>query len=292
MARQRGVSRKKPAPEKEQKAPKKAAIVAKKPDPPKEERIILNPETGEEEVVSKYATYPQGIRYVAKMMYISGQAKPADIARRLDIPIGTIRSWQTRDRWTFLKRQVTRLANKDAVKAARRSMSKYVRDIDRGLNTILERLNDRLPMVKQEDQLSDEKSILQLILEVWRLKLALFRSLTYGTQGKVFYPHPTNLRFDGTEDDKTTLFGQNELDKIIDTIPEYLKEAAKFVIGMSPEDIDEEVYDALVIYLDDLEEHREQDKKERKRLRSDDEDDDLILGLDPVEELLEDDEED
>ncbi len=298
MVRQRGTSRKPrtktPAEPEVKHEDSKALVVAE----PKETRVVLNPETGETETIQKYSPYPQEIRYVAKMMYISGQARPADIARRLDIPIGTIRSWQTRDRWAFLKRQVTRLASKDAVKAARKSMGKYIRDIDSGLNALLTRLNTRLDSVVPEDFVKDEKSILHLILEVWRLKIAVFRSLTYGTQGKVFYPHPAHLRFDGTTDDEAAnkvLFGQTELDKILEAIPEYMKGAAKLVTGVSPEDIDDEdVYDALVMYLDELEDKREQDKTERRNRKkrvSEEDEDDLGLGIDPVEELLENDNE-
>jgi len=262
----------------------------------RQERVIIDPTSGASLVVKEYDKYPDAIRYVAKIMYISGQALPAEISKRFNISINTIRSWQKRDRWTFLKRQVTRLANKDAVKAARKAMSRYVTDIDRGLNDQLATLNTRLEAVDDDHKMKDEFLIIKTILEVWKIKLALFRGLTYGVHGKSFYPHPSNLQFDGTKDKSgVPLFGQTEMDKILGAVPDYMKNAAKFVTGMGPEDIDEDVLDALTIHLEDLKEAEEEaDKakaKKRRKLKSkneEEEDDDLLdLDLETVEELLE-----
>jgi hypothetical protein len=224
---------------------------------PKKTVAITNPETGEVLVRKTYEEYPEAFRYLAKMMYITGQAAPSEIANKLNIPINTIQSWQSRDKWTFLKRQVQRLANRDAVKAARRSMSVYVTDIDRGLNTLLTKLTDRLDNVTEADKITKEGDIVKYLLDIWRIKLQLVRTLTYGVQGQAFTPHPENMRFDGTTVDPTKgpLFSKNAVDGIIQGIPAYMQEAAKYVLGMSVEDFNEDVIDAVAIYLDELEKH-------------------------------------
>ena len=259
----------------------------------RQERVIIDPDSNESIVVKEYDKLPEALRYTAKIMYISGQALPAEISKRFNISIHTVRSWQKRDRWTFLKRQVTRLANKDAVKAARKAMSRYVRDIDRGLNDQLETLNTRLGDVPEENQMKDEYLIIRTILDVWKIKLALFRGLTYGVHGKAFYPHPSNLKLDGTDDPKKVpLFGQSELDQILGAVPGYMQGAAKFITGMGPEDIDEDVIDALTVHLEDLKEAAEEEEKAKAKRRrkskakTKEEEDIIDLDLDPVEELL------
>jgi DNA-binding transcriptional MerR regulator len=287
----KGVAKPKPKPKPKPKAPKKqtgSPIKSKRKD-----KIIIDPNSGEQMVVKEYDKYPDAVRYVAKIMYISGQAMPSEIAKKFNLNVHTVRSWQKRDRWTFLKRQVTRLANKDAVKAARKAMSRYITDIDRGLNEQLTTLNERLSDVTDENKMKDEYLIIRTILDVWKMKLTLFRALTYGVHGKAFYPHPSNLRLDGTEDPSAIpTFGQTELDKILSAVPDYMKAASKFVTGMGPEDIDEDVLDALTIHLEELKEAEEEEQrakaKTRRKLKAGDEDQDALdLDLDPVEELLE-----
>jgi DNA-directed RNA polymerase specialized sigma24 family protein len=293
----RGVSRQRKPGEPVKKPPVKKRPVKKKGPPvssKREDHIVLHPDTGEEIVLKSYDQYPETIRYVVKLMYISGQAKPSELAKKFNIPLGTLRSWQTRDKWTFLKRQVTRLANKDAVKAARKAMSNYVTDIDRGLNNLMGTLNTRLGEVTDDNKMRDEGFIIRTVLEVWKMKLALFRALTYGVHGKSFYPHPANLRFDGTEDPATAIFGQNELDRILAAVPEYMRGAAELVIGIGPDDIDEDVYDAVAMLMERDEDEKLAAKRQRKealaKLNLDDLD--LELGLDPVDEMLNDDDDD
>lgn len=288
----RGVSRRKKPGVTKKKVTKKKRPLKKKGPPVRSKRqdhIVLHPETGEEIVLKSYDQYPEAIRYIAKLMYISGQAKPSEISKRFNIPLGTLRSWQTRDKWTFLKRQVTRIANKDAVKAARKAMSTYVVDIDRGLNGLMKTLNQRLDDVTDDNKMQDEGFIIKTLLDVWKMKLTMFRALTYGAHGKSFYPHPANLRFDGTEDTGAAVFGQNELDKILGAVPEYMKGAAELVIGVGPEDIDEDVYDAVAMLLERDDDEKLAAKKHRKdslaKLNTDD--DDLDFDLDPVTEMLE-----
>jgi hypothetical protein len=101
------------------------------------------------------------------------------------------------------------------------------------------------------------------------MKIALVRTLTYCIHGKSFTPHPTNMAFDNTDDPviPPALSG-NAIDEIIKAIPPYLQQAAKLVIGMGPEDLDEDVIDAVSIAIE---------REQKKYAKRDDGYTDLIL---------------
>lgn len=221
----------------------------------KQTRKLKNPNTGDIVVIKAYDRYPEEFRYIAKMMYITGRAGVTEISKQLNIPKRTLDTWHRRDKWVLLRRKVQRLANKDAVKIARKSMSVYVRDIDRGLNTMMANLNTRLDEVDDDNKIKSEAVIYKNLLDLWRVKIALIRTLTYGVQGKAFTPHPTNMLFDGTEaqanQTKTKLFSASAVEDVMQVIPEYMQEAAKLILGVGPEDWDEDVLDAVIEYLDE-----------------------------------------
>lgn len=230
-------------------------------------RILVDPATGEEIQLQPYDQYPEAFKYMAKVMFISGIARTADISKKLGIPENTLRTWVTRDGWVPLKREVQRLASRDAVQVARIAMSNYLRDMDRGLNSIMNRLNERHADLKDEKKIDDEAGIFRYMLEVWKIKLAIVRTLTYGVQGKAFTPHPSNLMFDGTQPHKMLPnLTSNAAEEILDQIPPYLKEAANFVLGMDLDNMDPAVLDAVAEQIDAL-----------KDLPEDDDDDDDIM---------------
>jgi hypothetical protein len=230
-------------------------------------RVLTNPETGEEVRLQAYDQYPDAFKYMAKVMFISGTSRPADISNKLGIPENTVRTWVTREGWVPMKREVQRLASRDAVQIARTAMSNYLRDMDRGLNGIMNFLNERHAELKDEKKITDEGTIFKYMLEVWKVKLAIVRTLTYGVQGKAFTPHPSNLMFDGTEPAKLVpSLTSNSAEEILDGIPPYLKEAANFVLGMDLDNMDPAVLDAVAAQIDEL-----------KGLPEDDEDDNVML---------------
>lgn len=221
----------------------------------KKTRKLKNPNTGEIVVIKAYDRYPEEFRYIAKMMYITGRAGVTEISKQLNIPKRTLDTWHRRDKWVLLRRKVQRLANKDAVKIARKSMSVYVRDIDRGLNDMMANLNTRLDEIEDDNKIKSEAVIYKNLLDLWRIKIALIRTLTYGVQGKAFTPHPTNMLFDGTEaqanQPQTKLFSASAVEDIMQVIPDYMQEAAKLILGVGPEDWDDNVLDAVIEYLDE-----------------------------------------
>ncbi len=254
---------------------KKDAIVVAKPETKKKRkpqrrartrgnkgqiRVLTHPETGDKISLMPFDEYPEVFRYMAKLLYITGRAGPTAISKQLNIPLSTLRNWQSRDRWTFLKREVIRVANKDLIRSSRRAMSRYMSDIDRALNKMLRVLDTRLDSVVAEDQLKDEGAIFKHMGDLLRLKLQLFRSLTYGVHGQAFQPLPGTLTFDGTEDPKHgNLISHGALDDIRKAIPGHLQEAAKFVTAMDMEDMDPAMLEAVTKKLDDMEKQNRKD---------------------------------
>lgn len=214
-------------------------------------RVVTDPSTGEEYELQPYDAYPDVFRYMAKVMYISGTAHISEISRKLNIPENTLRTWQTRDGWVTLKREVGRIASRDAVRVARESMSNYLRDIDRGLNQMLVSLTERWENLDDDKKIDNEVTIFKFLLEIWKTKLTIVRTLTYGVQGKAFTPHPTNLIFDGTEVQKAMpSLTSNSAEELLDQIPAYMKEAANFVLGVDIENMDPAVLDAVAMHID------------------------------------------
>jgi hypothetical protein len=234
---------------------KKSQSEVKVPKPKKmaqtsSSRALVDPTTGGEVYLQPYDQYPEGFRYFAKLMYISGNLSMPGIASKLGMPVETVRTWSKRENWTLLKREVTRLANKEMVKASRKSMSNYMKDIDRGLNELLATLQERRLTV--DKKIDSEAALMRYILEIWKVKLAIFRTLTYGVQGKAFTPHPGNLIFDGMEEKSSSHALTNTgVEDIMDDIPDYLKDSAKFILGMGVDDLDPAVIDAVAIHIDD-----------------------------------------
>jgi len=244
----------------------------------KQARKIKNVETGETVALKAYDRYPEEFRYMAKMLYITGRAGVTEISKQMNIPKPTLDSWHRKDQWSLLRRKVQRLANKDAVKMARKSMSIYIRDIDRGLNKMMTTLNERLDQVDDEHKIKSESVIFKNIMDLWRLKITLVRTLTYGVQGKAFTPHPTNMLFDGTEErankPQKQLFSASAVEDIMKVIPDYMQEAAKLILGAGPEDWDEDVLDAVTQYLDEINDNPRLDDDDEIILMDNDDDDD------------------
>lgn len=213
-------------------------------------RVLTHPETGEQLILQSGDEYPDIFRYMAKVMFISGAHNIAQISTKLNIPAGTIRSWQSRESWLALKREVNRLATQDAVRASRTSMSKYIVEIDRGVNSIFERLNERLSTVEDKDKVRTESDIIKILLELWRIKLTIVRILTYGTESRGFTPHPADLKFDGLQDKKSAKqLAMSEAECILDNIPAYLREAANYVLAIEQDDIDPAMLDAVTEHI-------------------------------------------
>lgn len=245
-----------------------------------------------------YDEYPHEFRYIAKMLYITGQATPLEISNRMGIPEGTVRSWSQKDKWAALRRSVARIANRDMVKSARRAMSNYMKDIDRGLNRILTLLNERMLTVPTDKQLDNEGQIIRYLLDVWKLKITLVRTLTYGVHGKAFFPHPSNLIFDDTaEEPNVMLFGEDNIEELLQVIPAYMQQAARLVVGVGPQDLDEDMIDAVQMHLDQVEEEQKEREKETKaarakKRREEEGIEEWPEGLEPVEDVMDIEEED
>lgn len=221
-------------------------------------RTLVNPETGEIVEMTAYDQYPEAFRYMAQVMYVSGVASIHQIARKLNIPENTIRTWQNRDGWVAKQREVKRLASREAVRVARTSMSNYIKDMDRGLNSMMEVLNERWTAIKNDPEgkkINDEVTVVKAVLEVWKAKRDIIRMLTYGIQGKAFTPHPTNFVMDGTlEPVVTPSLTSNSAEEVLEMIPPYLKNAAHFVMEMDMDldSMDPVVLDALAKHIDSL----------------------------------------
>lgn len=258
----RGRSRKKtPEPKKEQKTsetrgrkPKRHAVTSKG-------RTLTHPVTGDKIVLQPYDEYPEAFRYMAKLLYITGQASLRQISKKLNIPVGTLQGWQTRDKWMTDRREVQRLASREAVQSARRAMSRYIINVDRGLNKLFTRMETRLTAVTADDKIKDEGAIVKHMLDIIRLKIQLYRALTVGNQGQMFQPEPENFIMDGTEaaKQKAGLATSGAVDEIFQQIPGFLQEAAKYVLAMDVEDLDPQVVEAVDIYLENLERERRGD---------------------------------
>ena len=227
-------------------------------------RVLKHPETGEDVYLQPYDEYPDIFKYVAKVMFLSGEANIVDIGNKLNIPANTLRSWQRRENWTALRREVRRLAAQDAVRESRRAMSTYILEVDRGLNKLLGLLDERLTNVEKDGKLKSEGDILKYIMDLWRLKLTIVRILNYGTESRGFTPHPADLVFDGTEK-KTTpkMLTATSVETILENIPDYLRNAANFVIGVEEDTIDPALLDAVAKHID-----------EHRKLKENDDDDD------------------
>jgi transposase-like protein len=233
-------------------------------------RTIIHPETGERISMAAYDQYPEEFKYMAKMMYISGMASVHQIALKLNIPENTIRTWQTRDSWVSIQREVRRLASKEAVKVARTSMSNYIKAMDRELNAMQATIQERLENLPADKQIDDEATLLKFKLEILKAKRDIIRMLTYGMQGKAFTPHPSNFVLDGTlEGGLRAPLTANSAEEILGSIPPFLKEAAHFVMDMELDenDLDEAVLDAVAAHID------------QNKNSDDDEDDDNIVML-------------
>jgi len=230
-------------------------------------RVLTHPETGEEIILQEYDEYPDIFKYVAKVMFISGEAGVTQIASKLNIPPNTIRSWQTREGWMNLKREVNRLAAQEAVRASRKAMSNYICEVDRGANLLLEKLNKRLEDVEDKDKLTKEGDLVKFILDLWRIKLTIIRILTYGTESRGFTPHPADLQFDGTQPKKSAkLLSMNSAEAILEGIPSHLRKAADFVLGVEDGKIDSAVLEGLAQHIDQSLKREEEDEDEDKML--------------------------
>lgn len=230
-------------------------------------RVLTHPETGEEIKLQEYDEYPDIFKYVAKVMFLSGEAGITQIATKLNIPPNTIRSWQFREGWMNLKREVNRLAAQDAVRASRKAMSNYILEVDRGANLLLERLNNRLDGLEDKDKLTKEGDLIKFILDLWRVKLTIIRILTYGTESRGFTPHPADLQFDGTETKKSAKrLTMNSAEAILDGIPGHLKKAANFVLGVEGDNIDPAMLEGLAQHIDQSFEEDESDEEDDKML--------------------------
>lgn len=263
MARGR---KKKPeeAPAEAPKKAKKPRKVTKKKDAIV--RVITHPETGESIEMTAYDEYPEAFKYMAKVMYLSGYASIHQISLKLNIPENTIRSWQTRGGWAAMQREVRRLASKEAVKVARASMSNYVKQVDRDLNAMQREMNKRLETIEDEKKIKDEATIYKIKLEILKAKRDIFRMLTYGVQGKAFTPHPANFVLDGMlEGEGMPSLTANSAERILETIPPFLRDAAHFVM-----DMDLDVDDLDPAQIEAIARHIDQNKKEEDEAEDED----------------------
>ncbi len=221
-------------------------------------QVTIRPST--DDILEQFgdANYTQQTakRYIARVLFISGAATIPTIAKKLEMSEGTLRTWHTRDNWRRLRQQVTRFAHKEAVTRARKSMGVYAKNIDSELNAVLATVHQRLDKSTNTDleQVVDESVLLKLSLEVMRTKIALLRTLTYGSQGKALAPHPMTVDMEGTAalpQPGGGVLATTQVEALLQQIPEYMKEAAKFVLAVDPdEDIDMEVLEAVAHVVD------------------------------------------
>jgi hypothetical protein len=215
-------------------------------------RIVTNPETGEEVALQPHDGYPEMFRYVAKVMFLSGAHTTASISQAMNIPLNTIRSWQTRENWTALKREVNRMAAQEAVRDSRRAMSKYIVDIDRGANEMLEEMNKRIKGLGPDKLIDNEQDARKFILELWKIKLQIVRILNFGTESRGFTPHPADLQFDGTAaKPPVSSLTANSAEVLLNGIPTYLREATNMVLGVDAENLDPAMLDAVAKHIDE-----------------------------------------
>lgn len=185
------------------------------------------------------------VKELARFLYISNTAKLSVIAKELNIPEGTIRSWHHRGSWKKWKNTVIRHANSEQVKAARRAMSRYAKKIDDGLNEIIKNADKSL-VSSSLDPIDKEEKAIGIKLEAYRIKIALMKTLTAGSTGRAMSPDPKTLRFTGTEEETTQSSGvipNNRLEALLNLVPKHNRAAAKFIMGL---DIEEEVPHSVI----------------------------------------------
>mgnify|MGYP001826943870 CR=1 FL=1 len=223
-------------------------------------RTVTNPETGEQITLQPNEEYPESFKYVAKVMYLSGTHTSTSIAQKMNIPVNTIRSWQQRENWTALKREVVRLAGQEAVRDSRRAMSKYILEIDRGANDMLEVMNKRIDGLTPDQLINNEQDARRFILELYKIKLQIVRILNYGTESRGFTPHPADLQFDGTKKKPPVpSLTANSAEVLLQNIPPHLREAANMVLGIDEDNLDPAMLDAVAKHIDELLEKEETD---------------------------------
>jgi len=246
---------------------KEAAIVAA----PKEETYLHVP--GE--------VYTPAIKNSAKLLYISGKYTLKGVSTKLNISYGTLRNWHSKDNWKRARNQVVRFANKEIVRSSRKAMGVYVKNIDDMINKLETKLQLRLKTSTEE--LEDEEKILKLNVEVIKLKIALMRAMAAG-QGQAFIPSPGSVEFEGTAPKIAPVSGlisgsNDALDEAMQSIPDYMKKAAEFVIGLTldeEEEISSGVPEAVVINLQGDITLDGEEELEEIVMGEDDEDDFLI----------------
>jgi hypothetical protein len=219
--------------------------------------------------------YNDSLRTVARLLYISGAATIPMIAKELNVAEGTVGWWSNKDDWGKLKREVQRFASKESVRRVRRAMGRHVKKMDAELSTIVEDMNVLLTGGTLKP-VATQSGAMRLKMEAIRLKIALYRAITYGSQGRSMAPHPSTVIFDGTDEDITGMLSNTRIEELLDEIPPYMEKAIEMVQGLSSaESLTPEVIDAITVILDKV--TPEKDRPKHWVNKDEDEDDDSVL---------------
>lgn len=239
------------------KKPKTKTKAVKKIDRTKPSKIVLKEGTY---LHSPGTPYPPAVRNTAKLLYVSGQASLQAIEAKLGVPYSTLRHWHATESWARSKTQVIRFANKEIVRSSRKAMGAYVKNIDDMINKVDGLVNRRLGVAKEV--VEDEEKLLKLGLEVIKLKIALIRALS-SSSSNAFIPSPGSVEFDNTapKTAKGILQGlipssKDVIGDALKGIPDYMKDAAEFVIGLTADEggnavEDEDIPQAVIVNLTD-----------------------------------------
>lgn len=232
--------------------------------------------------------YDENLRYIARLLFISGAASVPKIAKELGVKLNTVRYWRNADNWKKLQREVQRFAAKESVRQVRRAMGRHVAKIDRNINVIFDEMQT-LIQGSSLKPIASQSTAYKIMLEALRLKIALFRAVSYGASGRAMAPHPSTMLFDGTQEEVHGMLANTKIEELMDTIPEYMKKAAEFVHGIKLEDdVPPEVLDAISLVLEKADPSKEEEKEaeeaaeEAKGFMA--EDDDTVIFEDDEEE--------
>jgi hypothetical protein len=223
------------------------------------QETVLDAEIIEKDRNLPLQRFPYELKYVARLLFISGAATIPSIAKELKVSENTIRSWHAGENWSKLRKLVFHQANKDAVRQARLAMGRYAKAIDASINKIVDNLDAKLASGTLEP-IKSEASVLKLKMDTIQAKIALLRTLTYGSYRRSLSPHPETTILDTTAAPTSTMLAKTQIEELLNSIPEYMRAAAKFVLAMDPrEDIPSDVIEAVSFIIDSQEQGKQKE---------------------------------
>ena len=211
-------------------------------------------------------------RLMAKILYLTGRYTYPQLADKTSISEGTIRNWARVEQWGLLRDEVRRLAARDAVKAARRTITNYFSLLDRRFEMVAQRMIERL-QAENLELMVKERDILQFLLDTTYRQLVLARIAMQGAIGKELSLDPETLQLSrldipalprsGSLSGALSGMWDGSMDDVLSTelegVPEVIRSAVRFVLGV--EDI-EHLSPTLLVEVIEKKEELEQGEED------------------------------